>query len=164
MSTDHRHVEVAGRPPHTERRLSTPSCETLLECHCSDFVSRENRTDHQTGPREARMIHFHSVRGQSFNVRQQNVFWGMCMRAVGGRFPFMKNGQIAFHDAFSSSKPRPWNLPGLSVEEDLSEKSYDVTTPSCGRQEMHIACIYRGVPHLLKKVRCTVRIRCSCEK
>jgi len=141
MSTDHRHVGVAGRPPHTERRLSTPSYEKLLECHCSDFVSRENRADHQTGARQARMIHFHSVRGQSFDVREPNVIWGMYMRAVGERFPFMKNGQIAFHDALSSSEPRPWNLPGLSVGEDLSEKNYDVTTPSCGQQEMHIACI-----------------------
>jgi len=110
------------------------------------------------------MIHFHSVRGQSFDVREPNVIWGMYMRAVGERFPFMKNGQIAFHDALSSSEPRPWNLPGLSVGEDLSEKHYDVTTPSCGQQEMHIACIQRRVPHVLKKVQCTVRIRCSCEK
>jgi len=110
------------------------------------------------------MIHFHSVRGQPFNVRQQNVFWGMCMRAVGGRFPFMKNGQIAFHDAFSSSKPRSQNFPGLFVEKDLSEKTFDVTTPSCGQQEKHIACIYRTVPHVLKKVQCAVRIRCRCEK
>jgi len=68
------------------------------------------------------MIHFHSVRGQSFNVRQQNVLWGMCMRAVGGRFPVMKNGQIAFHDAFSSSKPRPWNLPGLLSKRTCQRK------------------------------------------